>query len=473
MSAGNRACNVTKGGEMDLHLNPAPFVQHDEHPAGNLAARRRQPALDYVDLRDRVRILKTTSCNGHHEQRRIWNLLSYLRAPRHLMHPQARVTNSEATARPHGFLSALLLALVFLLILPPALPSAAQEAAPLEVASGPLSERTMVLVGRTVQTPDQLQLFGYVSQTSGLTSQDVFADGTNQVGNARLTFSADVTLQPASNRADTTSYAGEGRLSVYLAADGGASWSDPATFSAGELLAEYDLALRETLQRQAPQVGVLVGDGALTQSTANSFALGENTYRFGAEGLVQRLRYTGALTPDTASSTLAAVVNGHVDVTNREVTVVRLGQPGAPAATPGATAAVAETPVATSACVLEPWLGNATSALALADQGMSGLDLSTIGGVDGTAVQSLAEQIDAAIATLRGTASPSEATDANRLLVTALSTTSRGLRGIAEAVANGDEATFSQATAALGDGQTLLSQAQGEISELAVTCPAG
>ncbi len=49
-----------------------------------------------------------------------------------------------------------------------------------------------------------------------------------------------------------------------LAADGGATWSDPASFSAGEVVAEYDLSLRETLQRQAAQVGVLVGDGALT-----------------------------------------------------------------------------------------------------------------------------------------------------------------------------------------------------------------
>jgi hypothetical protein len=359
-----------------------------------------------------------------------------------------------------------------ILVLPLALPAAAQEAVPLEAASGPLSERTLALVGRTVQTPEHLQLFGYVNQASALTSQDLFADDTDQVGAARFTFLADVALQPASNRADTTSYAGEGTLRVYLAANGSAAWDDPASFSTGELLAEYTLTLRETLQRQAPQVGVLVGDGTLTQATANSFTLGDITYRFGAEGLEQRLRYTGALTPETAGSTLSAVVNGHAEVTSRNVTVVHLGQTGAPAATPSATAATAETPAA-SACALEPWLGNATSALAVTDQGLSGLDLSAIGAVDAEAAQGLAEQIDAAIATLRGSAPPDDAANANRLLVTALSTTSRGLRGIAEAVTNGDEASFSQATSALGDGQSLLSQAQGEMAELAATCPAG
>jgi hypothetical protein len=374
--------------------------------------------------------------------------------------------------RPRFFFPTLLLALVVLLGLPLAVPAAAQEAAPLEVASGPLSERTMGLVGRTVQTPEQLQLFGYINQASGLTLQDLFADDTDQVGAARMTFSADVALQPATNRADTTSYAGEGTLRVYLAADGGASWDNPATFSAGDLLAEYDLTLRETLQRQAPQVGVLVGDGVLSQATANSFTLDETTYRFGAEGLGQRLRYTGALTPESAAPTLSAVVTGHADVTSRDVTVVHLGQTTAPAGTPSATAAAAETPAA-SACALEPWLGNATAALALAEQGISGLDLSAIDAVDVEAVQGLAEQIDAAIATQRGSSPPDDAADANRLLVTALSTTSRGLRGIAEAAANGDEATFSQAVSALGDGQTLLTQAQGEIAELASTCPAG
>jgi hypothetical protein len=330
----------------------------------------------------------------------------------------------------------------------------------------------MGLVGRTVQTPEQLQLFGYINQASGLTLQDLFADDTDQVGAARITFSADVALQPATNRADTTSYAGEGTLRVYLAADGGASWDNPATFSAGDLLAEYDLTLRETLQRQAPQVGVLVGDGVLSQATANSFTLDETTYRFGAEGLGQRLRYTGALTPESAAPTLSAVVTGHADVTSRDVTVVHLGQNTAPEGTPSATAAATETPAA-SACALEPWLGNATAALALAEQGISGLDLSAIDAVDVEAVQGLAEQIDAAIATQRGSSPPDDAADANRLLVTALSTTSRGLRGIAEAAANGDEATFSQAVSALGDGQTLLTQAQGEIAELASTCPAG
>ena len=453
---------------MDLHLNPTPAVQRGNQ-SGNLATRPRWAALHPVHHQESEHLPSSIIDDYLLQKQRISPLLPLLPGTRHMRHPHPLPANPEGKARPLAFLHALLLTLVVSLILPLALPAAAQESAPLEVASGPLSERTMSLLGRSVQTPETLQLFGYVGGASGLAPQDLFAADGGEVEAARFTFRADVTLEPATNRADTSSYAGEGTLRVYLAVDGGASWSDPDSFTAGELLAEYDLALRETLQRQALQVGVLVGDGVLSQSTANSFTLGESTYRFGTEGLVQRLRYTGALTPDTAGSTLAAVVHGRTEVASRNVNVVRLGQTGTTAATPAA----GDTPAAASACVLEPWLGTATSALAIADQGVGGLDLSAISAVDVDAVQGLAEEIDAAIATQRSTAVPDDAANANRLLVTALSTTSRGLRGIAEAAGSGDEASFGQASAALGDGQSLLSQARGEITELAATCPAG
>lgn len=399
-------------------------------------------------------------------------MLSHLPCPYHRMHPQSFTTPGNVRTRSSAFIAVLLATCIVLLTLAPATMAAAQEATPLVVASGPLSERTLTLVGRTVQSTEQLEFFGYVNGAAGLATADLFTDGPDLAGSARLTFSADVTLEPVTNRADTSSFAGAGTLRIYLA-DGGASWENPASFSSGEMLAEYDLELRETLQRQAAQVGVLVGDGALTQSVANAFTLGDTSYVFGVEGLGQRLRYTGALTPDTAGTSLAAVVSGHVDVTDRDVTVVRLGQTTAPAATPTTTTSASETPETTGDCVLEPWLGNATSALSLADEGLSNLDLSAINGVDGDAVQDLADQIDAAIATQRESTPSEEGANANRLLVTALSTTSRGLRGIAQAVTNGDEAAFGQATAAISDGQTLLSQAQSQIADLAATCPAG
>lgn len=345
-------------------------------------------------------------------------------------------------------------------------PVAAQEAAPLEVASGPLSERTLGVVARAEQDPDQLRLYGYLTRASGLTLQDLFAADTDHISDARFTFSAELTLQPATNRADTTAFSGEGTLRIYLSPDGGAAWSDPASFSDGDLLAEYDLSLHEILQRQAPQVGVLVGDGTLTQTTANDFTLDDTTFRFGAAGLAQRLRYTGALTPETAGGALAAVVTGYAEVAGRDVIVVRMGRTAASAS------AATGTP-ASAACGLEPWLGEASTALALAVDGVADLDLSDASTVDVAAAEGLAEQIDEAIGRLRTNAVPEEAGNANRLLVTALSTTARGLSGIVAAATSEDAASFNQAAAAVSDGQSLLGQAQGAVAALAATCPAG
>ena len=54
------------------------------------------------------------------------------------------------------------------------------------------------------------------------------------------------------------------------------------------------IRLLDTLHRQAPGVGVLVGDGQLTQETAAEFSLDGERYRFGAVGIAQRLRYVGS-----------------------------------------------------------------------------------------------------------------------------------------------------------------------------------
>ncbi|MCA9878085.1 MAG: hypothetical protein KC442_09890 [Thermomicrobiales bacterium] len=360
---------------------------------------------------------------------------------------------------------AALLTLTLALLCALVVPASAQEAAPLEVASGPLSERTLGFVARIEQRPDQLNLFGYLSRASGLTLQDLFAADTDQVSDARFTFSAEIALQPAANRADTTTFTGEGTLRVYLAPDGGAAWGEPASFSAGDLLAEYELSLREILQRQAPQVVVLVGDGTLSQTTANDFTLGGTAFRFGAVGLAQRLHYTGALTPETTGGALTAVANGHTEVASRDVIIVRMGRTAASTPAPTETSA-------SVACELEPWLGDATAALALAADGVSGLDLSNASAVDVTAVERLAEQIEGAIGTLRTNAVPEDASNANRLLVTALSTTARGLSGIAAAPTSDDDASFSQAAATVRDGQSLLDQAQGAVAALAAACPA-
>ncbi|MFT4040901.1 MAG: hypothetical protein QM692_22150 [Thermomicrobiales bacterium] len=360
----------------------------------------------------------------------------------------------------------LTLVLSLLIAAPLASPAAAQDAAPLVVASGPLSEPILAVEARADRSADTLRLYGYVTRASGLTSAELFSGDAASVATARFTFTADMSQDAPVNRADTTSYTGTGTLRVYLAPDGGADWANPATFGAGEAVAAYDLNLAETLQRQSPQVGVLVGVGDLTQTEAGEFSLDGADYRFGAANLGARLRYTGALLPAPAEGfAQSAIVFGQTNVTRRDVQVVQMGLPAA-------TPAPGDTSGAVSACAFAPWLDNATAAATLAGAGVGALDLSALDAVNQEAVQTLATRLDESIAGLRAGDVPADATDANRLLITALSTTSRGLRGVDAAVAAGDATSFSQATGVLTDANALLAQAQTAIAPLAAACPA-
>ena len=102
---------------------------------------------------------------------------------------------------------------------------------------------------------------------------------------ARFTYAGSVTIASRSDRADVTTTGGDGTLRIYLSTTPPAHpGTIPSSFAAGEPVAEYAIHLLDTLQRQAPGVGVLVGDGQLTQQTAAELSLDGERYRFGEVG---------------------------------------------------------------------------------------------------------------------------------------------------------------------------------------------
>jgi hypothetical protein len=333
-----------------------------------------------------------------------------------------------------------------------------------EVASGPLGEPTLGLVGRNEYSGDTITLYGYVSAVADLNQADLFT-GAPSVATARFTYAGDVAVASSTRRADTTSRDGTGTVRIYLHPDGGANWSDVTTFSAGQEVAEYAFDLRETLQRQAQGSGVAVGDGKLTQNTANEFELGADRFRFGVSNIEQRLRYVGVLMPG-AQGTQSLTVNltGSVKVTRREAVIAPVGGP----ASVGTPTAVSDECVA-----LQPWLTQTRGTLAQAR---------TLGAVvpAGAAMSALdadaARQAAAAVAALadrqRGVNIPAGAADANRLAVTALSTYARGLQAVADAVAAQDAELFGLGQIALQDGVNLLGRADQAVNELGMACEA-
>ena len=196
---------------------------------------------------------------------------------------------------------------------------------PIEVGAGPIGEPSVLYAGRVRSTADRLQLIGYVTGGTNLAPLLSIGEGDPGPGAARFTFTAEIADLDRANRADVRTLSGTGEFRIYLD-DGGADWSDLATFADGELVATYSISLSETLQRQDPSIGVVVGDGVLTQDSAGEFSLADTAYRFGAQGIAARLRYTGALIagPSSQDEDLASVI-GAIFVTDRPARPIPLG----------------------------------------------------------------------------------------------------------------------------------------------------
>jgi hypothetical protein len=361
-------------------------------------------------------------------------------------------------------LLALTIALPLWLVASASLSVARQEGdlAPVEIGAGPVREQSLAFTGRNLYNSDSVALFGYLTAVIGLERDLLFTDTSTPPSprTARFTYAGSVSITSRSDRADVTTTGGDGTLRIFLNG-AGASWDDPGSFAAGEPVAEYAIRLLDTLQRQAPGVGVLVGDGQLTQQTAAELSLDGERYRFGAVGLAQRLRYVGSpLGGDTAPGTLAVGLTGSASVLAREAIAVNVG---APAATPAAAAE--ECPA------LQPWLSQTLDALSEAQALGTGVGVEgNLVDLDADAVRQAATEIAALGQTQRGLEAPEDAVAANRLVVTALSTYARGLEVVANAATAQDAALLAQGQSVLTDGDQLLQRAAETVNALVSTC---
>jgi opacity protein-like surface antigen len=332
---------------------------------------------------------------------------------------------------------------------------------PVEVGSGPIRERSLEFTGRNTYRPDSVEMVGYLTSVIGLDATLLFTDDGPSERTARFTYAGNVSVSSRSDRGDVTAFEGEGVLQIFLD-DGGASWDDPPSFADGQPVAELSIRLRDTLHRQAPGVGVLVGDGVLSQETAAEFTMDGEVYRFGDAGIEQRLRYVGALMEgSTEPPSLAVSLTGNASVVVRESIPVSVGQSATAVATPPA-----------EVCPdLQPWL----------DQTMDGLTraqaLRVVPGanqdvalLDEEAVRQAAAEMASLGEAQRGTTAPEAAVEANRLVITALSTYARGLGVIADAAAEEDADLLAQGQSVVADGSQLLERAVEEVAGLVDAC---
>ncbi len=216
-------------------------------------------------------------------------------------------------------------------------PALARQDAPLtavEIGAGPVRETALTLVGRTTYSADSATMVGYLTSVIGLDPALLITDDPPSVQTARFTYVGEVPLSSTANRGDVTAFAGDGVLRIYFDDDddAGAAWNDPDSFADGQLVAEFSMVLRDTLQRQAPGVGVVVGDERLQQVVAGELTIDGAPYRFGQDGIDARLRSVGALIggeteQDQGAPALAVSLKGSLSVIARETVPVPMGGP--------------------------------------------------------------------------------------------------------------------------------------------------
>jgi hypothetical protein len=208
---------------------------------------------------------------------------------------------------------------------------ARQDAAPvpIEIGAGPVRERAFALVGRTVYEDDTARVFGYLTHIIGLDPALLFTDTLPATQTARFTYAGEIPLSSRTNRGDVTLFAGEGTITIFYDEDAGAAWDDPGSFADGEPVSALSLLLRDTLQRQAPAIGVVVGDERYRQETAGELVIAGETYRFGQVGIEGRLRSVGALIASEDGPGVIVGLTGSGSVSAREAIPVIPGASGA------------------------------------------------------------------------------------------------------------------------------------------------
>jgi hypothetical protein len=184
-----------------------------------------------------------------------------------------------------------------------ALPSAATSAAA-DDADGV----AVAFVGRIDQNALDLVGYGFPTAVEGIATAVLFGDAFDLTEAAtRLSVTGTFTLERRAIRGPVFDLDGNGTLAIRLLDAPGASFDEPATFTAGRVVAEYATRLHSTLTVIAPDTGVPVLSGDLVQTAAAEFPLDGSWYRIGAVGTTLAMSATGLGTRTDAEAPQATL----------------------------------------------------------------------------------------------------------------------------------------------------------------------
>jgi hypothetical protein len=161
-----------------------------------------------------------------------------------------------------------------------------------EVAQGRAGETVAEFRGRITQSGPSGETFtsnGFLIAVAGLSGDDLFT-GPPAVGTALFTAHAtgELTARVLDQSVHSLDIVGE--MTVRRRSGPGADWSDPGSFTTGEVLARYALTLQDVLAVFAPAHGLPTLTGEMRQTDAGRLG---HRRTFGARGTLLRMFATG------------------------------------------------------------------------------------------------------------------------------------------------------------------------------------
>jgi len=150
------------------------------------------------------------------------------------------------------------------------------------------------VVGRIDQDGASFASYGYVTYASGLSGDILFSDPLlHSEATARITFYTTSTLTARSVISGVFVLNSTALTDFYFHAVPGATFSDPASFKAGTLIAATSGRYQDVLNVQGPNLGIASTSADLAQQSAVPFTYNGQPYTFGQPGLAEHLWFTG------------------------------------------------------------------------------------------------------------------------------------------------------------------------------------
>ncbi len=156
----------------------------------------------------------------------------------------------------------------------------------------------MEFIGRVNQNGGTFTFIGYLTRVKGLDEASLFADGdptARTEKTARFTFYAEMTMTSRSKVENVFAVDSTGRVDIFFdeTPSGSVDFTDPGSFSQGDLIASFSIRFQNSISVIEPAHGISKGWGVLTQIEAGHFRLDGRRVQFGHTGQRQRALTAG------------------------------------------------------------------------------------------------------------------------------------------------------------------------------------